>query len=85
MWSNSSLAMWLVEAGANVNASDEAGRTPLIVAINLGDETMAKYLIKKGADPNIQDDEGWSAKDWAIFWELEDLVKFMEEYSQNDL
>jgi ankyrin repeat protein len=45
----------LVEKGADVNAADGYGITPLMVASNLGDLEVVKYLVSKGADLNAHD------------------------------
>jgi ankyrin repeat protein len=39
----------LVERGQDVNAADDYGITPLMVAANLGDVAIIQYLIDKGA------------------------------------
>jgi ankyrin repeat protein len=40
----------LVERGQDVNAADDYGITPLMVAANLGDVAIIQYLIDKGAN-----------------------------------
>jgi uncharacterized protein len=40
----------LIELGQNVNAADDYGITPLMVAANIGDVPIIQYLIDKGAD-----------------------------------
>lgn len=40
----------LLEAGANANARDENGQTPLHHAARIGDEEVCKLLIDAGAD-----------------------------------
>jgi ankyrin repeat protein len=40
----------LVELGEDVNAADDYGITPLMVAANIGDVPTIQYLIDKGAD-----------------------------------
>ena len=44
------LVKLLIESGEDVNAADNYGITPLMVAANLGDIEIVKYLISKGAD-----------------------------------
>lgn len=49
------LVKLLVEKGQDVNAADNYGITPLMVAANLGDIEIVKYLISKGADLGAHD------------------------------
>ena len=49
------LVKLLVDLGEDVNAADNYGITPLMVAANLGDLEVVKYLISKGADLNAHD------------------------------
>ena len=49
------LVKLLVETGEDVNAADNYGITPLMVAANLGDIEVVKYLISKGADLGAHD------------------------------
>jgi ankyrin repeat protein len=39
-----------VEGGADVNAADDYGITPLMVAANMGDTRIIQYLVDAGAD-----------------------------------
>lgn len=49
----------LVEAGANPNAQDSFGRTPLhIVASNLADSGVISALLEAGADPTLKNNRG---------------------------
>src|SRR6185295_18901715 len=49
------LVKLLVELGGDINAADNYGITPLMVAANLGDIEVVKYLISKGADLGAHD------------------------------
>ena len=49
------LVKLLVEKGQDVNAADNYGITPLMVAANLGDLEIVKYLVSKGADLSAHD------------------------------
>ena len=46
------IAFLLVEAGANVNARDNQGMTPLANAVATNNLVVARLLINKGANPN---------------------------------
>lgn len=48
----------LVEAGADVGARDEMGRTPLHIAAAYGNEPACRALINGGADINAKDGDG---------------------------
>lgn len=46
----------LLKKGADINITDNKGRTPLMIATYKNDVKTAKVLIEAGADVNIQDD-----------------------------
>ena len=50
----------LIEAGAEVNAKDKGGQTPLFAAALADNDDVAKFLIAKGADVNARDTNGWT-------------------------
>lgn len=45
----------LLEAGANVNQRDKKGRTPIIIASEIGDAILVKLLLAWNADVNVID------------------------------
>lgn len=49
------LVKLLIEKGQDVNAADNYGITPLMVAANLGDLEIVEYLVSKGADLEAHD------------------------------
>ena len=53
------------ECGADVNAIDHEGNTPLHNAAARGDVEMIRYLVEKGADPTVVNREGQSTADMA--------------------
>jgi hypothetical protein len=57
----------LISAGADVNAKDVRGMTPLIYAVSSEDQNPAviKLLLAKGADPKAKDKNGDDALAWA--------------------
>ena len=53
-------------AGADVNARDEAGHTPLHGAAGIsGDPAVVEVLLEAGADPNAQTEDGSTPLHWA--------------------
>ncbi len=50
----------LLAAGADPNAQNEKGDTPISIAVVDGDLDFIKTLLDAGADPNVQDGEGFT-------------------------
>ena len=55
------IARLLIEAGADVNAVQQAGFTPLHAAAMSGKLELAKLLLARGADPKARADDGRDA------------------------
>ena len=53
----------LLNAGADINAQDDSGRTPLYRASEIGNLEPVQVLLKHHADPNLRDKEGKTALD----------------------
>lgn len=75
----------LVRLGADINATDASGATPLHLALDLEfdaaeqlqkrpDPAIVRLLFELGADPTIRDAAGSSARDLAVALGLEDLM-----------
>ena len=54
------VAGMLLEAGADINAADHEGATPLTRAVVLGRSETVRWLLVKGADPNLGGSQGLS-------------------------
>lgn len=52
------VSRWLVEHGAEVDARDNMGVTPLLVAVKMGQKDVTKYLLEQKADCNKADLQG---------------------------
>ena len=69
----------LITAGANINARDNDGITPLYVAVYLGKLEATKTLVNAGADTSITDSRGRTALDYALDHGRSDFVKILSE------
>ena len=56
---------YLIDQGADVNALDQRGRTPLIWAAIAGRDASVDTLLENGADPVIADADGKTAASYA--------------------
>jgi ankyrin repeat protein len=61
----------LVSQGADVNAKDNRGETPLMYAAMVGSVEAMKFLLERNADPNVQNQFGSTA----LIWSATDLSK----------
>ena len=55
-------------AGAEINATDNYGSTPLTEASCHDHEHILEFLLKQGADPNIADGGDWTAMTYACYY-----------------
>ena len=69
----------LIEGGANINETDEYGRTPLFTAAYVGLLDVVEYLIEHGADPNIPNNHNETPLYIASFAGRLDIVRYLIE------
>ncbi len=68
---------YLAAHGADVNAHDGEGYTPLISATRSGFVDVATFLAAHKADPNLSDLSGWTPLMWAAWGDDPGLVKML--------
>ena len=73
----------LLEKGADPNAQDYDGRTPLHVATSKGDVLIVELLLKHGADPNTQTKFGYTPLHLAAEEGHVDVVELLLEHGAN--
>lgn len=72
------MVRFLMSKGAQVNVQDRRGRTPAMLATELGNEAMLNLLIEHHADLTLRDKEGqgdeahthtmcWMVENWSLF------------------
>jgi len=74
---------YLLKRGAHVNAKDNEGKTPLMVAVVSGDMSLISGLLAYGADPNMQDHDGWTAGMHAVRLNEPRIFRLMGQYKAN--
>jgi|GEM_PF-269351 len=69
----------LIKSGADLNAKDSLGRTPLMSALRSNRTKIAKFLIKAGADVNTQDDLKLTPLIYALWYSQKEMVELLIE------
>ena len=70
----------LIEHGANVNAANPIGDTPLMIASRGGSPATMRMLLNAGASVDVTDKYGHNVLDYAIMWEEEEAKKILREH-----
>lgn len=70
----------LLKAGANVNATDIRGMTPLMLAITTDhpDARIVRLLLEKGADRNLKSLKAETALDWAKKYQNPEIMRALD-------
>jgi ankyrin repeat protein len=79
------IAQFLVERGADVNASAEGGATPLHIAAQRNNRALAKLLLAHNAKINATDAQGRTPTDRAIEWHHSDMATFLRSQGGKSL
>lgn len=75
---NFEIAKALIEAGADTNASDHNGTTPLMdAALGMDDVRMAELLVKNGADVNAREVQSLSALFYAAAAGHDQILQYL--------
>jgi ankyrin repeat protein len=71
------IAETLINAGCDINAADNDGRTPLIYAVIYQRLAAVKMLLKRDTNINAKDHDGLSALDWAKKSGNEEIIRLL--------
>jgi hypothetical protein len=69
----------LLDQGAVIDARDEAGRTPLMLAVTQDRLEIVRLLLARGADPNAADNAGHTPLQQATKRNLRDVAALLEQ------
>merc|ERR1711957_317483 len=67
----------LLQSGANLEARDQNGCTPLMFSVANGDEAVTRSLLVSQANVSVKDFEGQMPLDYALNFGHERLVKML--------
>ncbi len=76
------MVAWLLDSGAEVNATNDRGVTPLHRAVQVGGKSVT-LLIDAGADVNAADEAGRTPLHWAATYPRVEVVQHLIEASAN--
>ena len=71
------IVRWLKKCHADINARDERGYTPMLIACLYGNVALAQWLLDRGADIDIKDNSGLSVIHLACESGCTPLVKWL--------
>jgi hypothetical protein len=74
----------LLEKGAPVDATDEFGNTPLIIAAQNGYKRMTKLLLRHDADINAQNNRGNTPLHFSYAYGFKVLAEYLKEKGADD-
>lgn len=77
------MVSFLLSKGAQINVQDKMGRTPAMMATELGNEAMLNLLIENNADLTLRDREGQGDEGHThtMFFIVENLSFFISHLS----
>ncbi len=81
---DSSYVKLLYKEGADINAKNQDGYTPLFYAIEDGDIELARYLVKKGADYNIANHKRETPAGLATKKGMDEVLELMTDIQMID-
>ena len=75
---NRDVVHFLIDSGADTEAQNDDGDTPLLVAIRQDNHRLATHLVNRGADINAATGDGSSALSLARKLEMPELISLLE-------
>ena len=79
------VAQFLISNGASIDSLSQGNTTPLMMAVQSGNEVLVKLLLDKGADLQLRNSQGLSAIDIAVIYEKPWIAEGLSPFSPNIL
>lgn len=79
---NYTMVQYLVEKGANLNFISTDGQPLLVLAVGNGNDKIVGLLLEHGAKPDVKDSMGMSARDYALLFKKENMIKLFQKHSK---
>ncbi len=73
---------FLLDAGADVNVSNQSGSTPLHYAAFLGELECATLLQQAGANLGARNSDGKTPAQWAAFHGNKEMAKLLQQVAR---
>ena len=64
----------------DVNSENKDGRSPLTLAVLMGNIALAEYLISAGADVNAKNNDGESPLSLATLWDKVEMKSLLKKH-----
>ena len=74
------IAQHLVEKGVDVDAMDEDGRSPLMMAANRNNLPLVKFLLRNGANVNAQDADAANRLSVLMYAQHPEMVQYLLDH-----
>ena len=71
----------LLDLGADIEARDATGRTPLLAAVDKGSNNAALIIMGRGGDLHARDNSGWSIAHFAAYKNNITIIRSLKHFS----
>jgi len=78
------VAELLITKGADVNAKNKDGITPLHLAAAFGEKDVAEKLLARKAEVNARDNDGGTPLHYAVAQGREDVARLLRQHGGHD-
>eukprot|EP00042_Codosiga_hollandica_P026360 m.124292 g.124292 ORF g.124292 m.124292 type:complete len:226 (+) comp52172_c0_seq4:784-1461(+) len=75
---------WFLQQGADVNALDSAGFTPLMLTAYCGNTNIVRELLAYGADTTIEGPHGTALQQASISWEILNFEEINAVFAEHE-